>query len=512
MTDFVQLPSGLVIPEAAFATSQRTAPLGEVATTLDGRDITRGYVDSLPLLPPTDSVLAMRGAYDHRIYDEVLRDDQVAATLQQRRLAVVSKEWEVVPGGDKRIDKRAAEFVDEVLLHIRFDAITEKMLYGVFYGYAVSECLWVRDGQHLMLDAIKVRDRRRFGYRPNGELVMKTTRTPDGEPLPPNKFWHFSCGASHDDEPYGLGLAHWLYWPVLFKRNGVKFWLIFLEKFGMPTGVGKFPSGAEADDRNKLLAAVQAIQADSGVIIPEGMTLELLEAARSGTADYTALHDRMNASISKVVLGHSASADATPGRLGGEDNAGEVRDDLVKADADLVCHSANASWVTWLTRWNFPGAAIPRIWRRVEEEPELKPQAERDEIITRMGFRPTLEYIRETYGDGWEEKQPDPPPEIPAAVLAAQAQPEESAFAEGAVAGWAEHATEILGRAAEPHILRWLEQVRVMLDQAESLEEFRAMLESAYDDLDATDLARVMGEAFASGHLAGGYEAEADSV
>ena len=35
--------------------------LQEVATTLDGRDITRGYVSPLQLMQPTDSVLASRG-------------------------------------------------------------------------------------------------------------------------------------------------------------------------------------------------------------------------------------------------------------------------------------------------------------------------------------------------------------------------------------------------------------------------------------------------------------------
>lgn len=503
MTDLVQLPSGLVIPEAAFREAVAARPeLGEVATTLDGRDITRGYIDSLPLLPPTDSVLAARGAYDYRIYDEVLRDDQVAATLQQRRLAVVSKEWEVIPGGERRIDQAAAAFIEQTLNEIRFDAITDKMLYGVFYGYAVAECLWARDGNRIVLDAIKVRDRRRFGYRPSGELVLKTTRQPDGEALPPRKFWHFACGASHDDEPYGLGLAHWLYWPVLFKRNGIKFWLIFLEKFGMPTGVGKFPSGATPDDRNKLLAAVRAIQADSGVVIPEGMALELLEAARSGTADYTALHDRMNASISKVVLGHSAGADATPGRLGGEDNASEVRADLVKADADLVCHSANASWVRWLTEWNFPGAALPRIWRRIEDEPDLKLQAERDEIIVRMGFKPSLEYIRQTYGGGWGEKAAAPPPQPPAQPPQPE-QADQATFAEGDASDWADYAATRLGPAAEQHIARWIDQLQAMADSADSLDEFRAMLDTAYDQLDSAGLAGVLGEALAAGYLAG---------
>jgi len=517
MADFVQLPSGLVIPEAAFAEARRTRPeLGEVATTRDGRDITRGYVDGLPLLPPTDSVLAARGAGDYRIYDEVLRDDQVAATFQQRRLAVVSKEWEVIPGGDKRQDKKAAEFLRSQLEHIAWDAVTERMLYGVFYGYAVAECLWARDGQQVVLDALRVRDRRRFGFRPDGRLVLKTTAHPLGEELPERKFWHFACGASHDDEPHGLGLAHWLYWPVLFKRSGLKFWLIFLEKFGMPTGVGRFPHGATDEERNRLLQAVQAIQTDAGIILPEGMELELLEAARSGTADYTALHDRMNAAIAKVVLGQTMTTDNGSSRSQAEVHM-DVRQDLVKADADLVCHSANATWVRWLTEWNFPGAQPPRIWRRIEDEPDLKAQAERDQIIQGMGFRPRLDYIRETYGDGWEEARPaeagapagdgqlqDPPP-----PLAGEGRGGGAAFAEsGAHPHPAQAIADHLAQEAAPEIRAWLERIEAMLNAASSLEEFRAMLEAAYDQLPADGLARVMGQALAVAQAAGRFDVE----
>lgn len=500
MTELIQLPSGLVIPEASFGELVKARPeLGEVATTRNGRDITRGYVDNLPILPPGDSVLAARGGSDYLIYDEVLRDDQVAAVLQQRRLAVVSREWEVLPGGKRDIDKKAAAFIEETLRHIRFDAVTDKMLFGLFYGFAVAECLWKRDGNRVMLDAIKVRDRRRFGYTPDGELVLRTTSNPNGEALPPNKFWQFSVGASHDDEPYGLGLAHWLYWPVLFKRNGIKFWMIFLEKFGMPTGVGKFPGNATQSERDKLLSAVHAIQADSGIIIPDGMSLELLEAARSGTADYTTLHDRMNAAISKVVVGQTMTTDSGSSRSQAEVHM-DVRQDLVKADADLVCESANRSWVAWLTQWNFPGAKPPKIWRRLEDEPDLKPQAERDKIINDMGFKPKLEYIQATYGDGWEAKQPDnPQPGQPGG------QAGDAAFADGDQDIPRQQRSQLEAKAAR-HVAGMVEAIRSLIDQVGDMQELEDRLLEAFPEVPSDDLVDLLAEGFMAAQLAGRYE------
>lgn len=394
---------GLLVP-AAFAEAAPARPeRGEIATTRDGRDITRGYLDPMSLLAPQDPILMARGAGNYLLYREVLRDEQVAAAFHQRRLAVVSREWEVRPGGDRRIDRQAAEFLRQQLERIHWDAVTDRMLYGVFYGYAVAELLWGLEDGRVVIDAIKVRDRRRFAFGADGDLRLRTSANPNpGERLPPRKFWWYATGADHDDEPYGLGLAHWLYWPVLFKRNGVKFWLVFLEKFGQPTATGRYPPSASAEEKARLLAALAAIQTDAGIILPEGMAIELLEAARSGTADYTALYDRMNAAISKVVLGHTGSSEATPGRLGGEDLAADVRHDLIKADADVICQSFNRSVARWLTDWNFPGAAYPQVWRLVEEPEDLNRLAERDERLARVGYRPTLARVQEVYGEGYE--------------------------------------------------------------------------------------------------------------
>ncbi|MEO5362846.1 MAG: DUF935 domain-containing protein [Magnetococcus sp. DMHC-8] len=392
---------------------QPAAPLcREVASTRDGRDVTRSYWSAMELLVPQDSVLQDRGG-DYVVYEEVLRDDQVASTFQQRRLAVTSAEWGVRPGGPDRQSRKAADQLRAILESIGWDGVTEKMLYGVFFGYAVAECCWERDGGEVILAAIKVRKQRRFAFDEQGRLRLLLRDNPRGEPLPPRKFWHFCTGADHDDEPYGLGLAHWLYWPVYFKRNGIKLWLVFMDKFGMPTAKGIYPVNATEEEKRRLLAALRAIQTDSGIIVPEGMQIELIEAARGGQVHYEGFVDRMNAAIAKVVLSQTMTTDAAGGLYKSEVQK-SVRNEVVRADADLVCDTFNRSVARWLTAWNYPGAHAPLVWRRVREETDLRPQAERDKILYSIGFRPTLDYVRETYGEGWEAAEASPSATIPA--------------------------------------------------------------------------------------------------
>jgi phage gp29-like protein len=392
------------------AETPATPITNEIATTGDGRDITRPWVSALMPLPTEDLVLMQRGGGDFRLYDEVWRDDHVKAAVEQRRRAVISRTWEVRPGGKRAIDKAAADFLRENLDAIGWDTVCDKMLMGIFYGFAVSECLWAADGRYWRLDAIKVRNRRRFCYGGDGQLRLRTWAQPFGELLPERKFWAFSAGADHDDAPYGLGLAHWLYWPVWFKRNGFRFWAVYLEKFGTPATHGTYPASASQADQDLLLSALKALRQDSAVITPEGMAISLLEATRSGTADYAAFTEAMNKAILVAAIGQTGTTSGTPGKLGSEQEQGEVRMDIVRADADLLSASFNSSVAHWLTEWNFPGAAVPGIWRVIDEPDDLKVKSDRDKNIFTMGYKPTLKYVTETYGGEWEDK---PAPMIP---------------------------------------------------------------------------------------------------
>lgn len=488
----------------------------EIATTRDGIDITRGYTG--PLLTPFDSVLRNRGG-DLLIYEQVRSDEEVKAAFGQRQSAVVKCEWRVDAGGERRKDKQAAEWLQQQLQKLRWDNTTEKMLFGVFYGYAVAELIYGVDEGKIGISAIKVRNRRRFRYGKDGDLRLLTQASMfEGIPCERPYFWDFCCGADHDDEPYGLGLAHWLYWPVLFKRNGIKFWLTFLEKFGMPTGLGKYPNEATPTEKQALLAATRAIHQDSGVIIPTGMELELIEAARSGTADYKALHDTMNAAIQKATLGQTASTQGTPGKLGNEDLQGDVRDDIIKADADLVCESFNQQIIPQLMAWNFPDAELPRVWRVTEQDEDLSSRAERDDKIQKWGFKPTLAHVHDTYGGEWQERDLSPIPgdvATPSAIAGAEfAEAGRTVtallhrhgmhFAEGdADPSPAMEQAPLLDSKLRPAASKWIDQVRALVMKAETFEQLQQELLALSGDMDLDEYAQVLAEATTAAALAG---------
>lgn len=392
--------SGVPLVKRAKATALTTP----IATTRDGRDVTRPFVRGLQ--QPRDPRLLR--TVDWGVYDKILEDDQVKSTLQQRRGAVVSRDWNVVAGDEE--DPRSVEAADalrENLLRIGWDRTTDKMLYAAFYGYSVAELMWgVRDGL-FQFDRIHVRHARRFRYDDEGGLRLLTSENMiRGEELPAHKFWVASAGASDDDEPYGRGLAEWLYWPTLFKRNGVRFWNNFTDRYSTPTAVGKYRPGTAPDQIDNLLAALQAFATDSGIAIPDGMAIDLMHVAQSGSiTNFETLCRYMDGAISKVVLSQTMTTDDGASLSQAKVHEG-VRNDVIKSDADLLSDSFNEGPAAWFALYNYgPDTAPPRVMRDVEEAVDTKHQAETDKVLAETGWVRTEESFRDTYGDGYERKK-----------------------------------------------------------------------------------------------------------
>lgn len=390
-------------------------PMIEVAGQNNGRDITQPYIQKL--VENQDEILSARGGGNLGIYAELLTDDQVFSTFQQRRLSLIGRDWGVTPASDAPEDQSAADFIKDMLTALDFDSVTEKAMYGAFFGYSVAEIMWGVDGNKWVIDRFITRDRSRFRYGKGGELYLLTIDNPLGELMPENKFWTFSTGATHDDAPYGMGLAHYLYWPVFFKRNGMKFWLKFLEKFGIPTIMAKAPSASIQDDKTKkaILEGLRSIQQDAAVLVPDNIDLEFIQANAAGATSHEDLSRRMDKAIAKIVLSQTMTSDGEGGQYKGDMQKG-VRDEVIRADSDLICGNLNRTIIKQLTAVNFPTAQAPKVWRDVETKEDINKRVERDEKIYQMGYEPTEEYIEDTYGEGWV-KRVTPEPAAPEANI-----------------------------------------------------------------------------------------------
>lgn len=422
-----------------------------------------------------DTLLSRGGALGLKLYDDIERDCLAYGLITKRKLAVIARSWEVVPGGDSRKDKKAADLAAEMLKALDFDRLTEDLLDAVLKGFAVGEIIWATNGSTIYPEAVKPKDQRRFTF---GEDYALRLLTPSdfvfGMPVPERKFIVHTFG-SKDGNPRGLGLGSRLFWPVFFKRQDIRFWLTFIDKYGSPTAVGKYPSGTSEDDKSKLLRALDAISREAGVVIPEDLAVELLEAKRQGVGTHEQLCRYMDEQISYAILGDAPGAKDSGGALASSAILrNEVRLELVQADADMLSATLNKTLLTWITELNVPGAVPPQVWRDAKPSEDLKTRSERDRNLAEVGYRPTLAHVTEAYGGEWEA--------VPASNPATpQAEPGQE-FAEGQFPDQA-----ALDRAADG-------LPAAQLDQA-----MTAMLEPVFEALrrgDAAEAQSLLGDAF----------------
>jgi phage gp29-like protein len=403
-------------------------------------------------LYPQDETLIHEGgrgflAYD--IYTEIAKDCHAYAVLQKRFMAVVGREWEVLPGqrrgsSSTRQEKKAADMLKAQLegLSVRsevvedrettlttagnFDEVCWNLLWAIHYGWQPAELIWDQDGSEAFVSEAIAKDLRRFvmvvGQRGFKLRMLDITgNLIEGVPLPHRKFIVHRFASVPTEDPYGLGLGTRLFYPTFFKRQDIKFWLQFADKFASPTAVAKYPRGSTDADKKEYLAMLDAIATDAGIAIPADVIVEFLESERASALNtYKDLAAFCDGEISKAVLGETGTTDQQgSGGSRARDQVGDgVRIEVAKADADLLSATLNRSLCRWVSELNLgPDVAPPMIWRKfpeLTEKEDLNARATRDNTIASASGRTITEkYWVDTYGVAFEPKEPAQDPNAP---------------------------------------------------------------------------------------------------
>ncbi|MFV0626151.1 MAG: DUF935 domain-containing protein [Alphaproteobacteria bacterium] len=355
---------------------------------------------------PEDDILRKNG-YQMKIYRSLLSDEQIKACFSgQRVAAVVAADWEIIPASDSSLDKEIAEFVSKNIEQLMFDDKSRKMLHANWFGYSVAEVIWGLDDDKIIIKDLKIRRQERFCFGVNGDLFLKKNLF-EKERMPDKKFWVLKASGDNDDDVYGLGLANSCYWPVYLKRNGLKFWSVLVEKFAIPTAVGKYVQGASEEEIKDLLQMLDAISSETSIAVPEGTDVDLLESIKASGGDHEKFCKYLDQIIAKAILGQDGTSEN--GRYAGTAEVQEnVKDLIVKSDADLLCESFDEV-IKWLVAYNWPDAIAPKIVRKFEQVENLNTSVDRDVKISSMGFMPTEEYIQEKYGGSWKKSEAGSP-------------------------------------------------------------------------------------------------------
>jgi phage gp29-like protein len=173
------------------------------------------------------------------------------------------------------------------------------------------------------------------------------------------------------DNPYGTRLLSRCFWPVFFKRGGLKFWVTFCEKYGMPFLFGQYRRGATDTDQTALLNSLASMVQDAVAIGPEGSTVSILQATGSASSDnYQSFIAAMDAEVSKVIMGHTLTAEVS--ERGGAYAQSRTAENVLEAyrEGDEKLYATFMEDLAWIYgQVNAPGVPTPNFAWYQEEDP-----------------------------------------------------------------------------------------------------------------------------------------------
>lgn len=445
------------------------------------------------------------------------RDAHLLCERDKRRNVIVDLDFTVEPASDDRRDGQVAEFVEDFFRNqADWDDNLIALQDAVGKGYASLEILWdVSEGQAVpgQFESIK---QRRFNFTDeSGQLTriprLITDDDPMGMDIPPWKTVMHQYGGK-SGMANRVGIYRVASWMVLFKNYAIKDWVIFCELFGMPLRVGKYASGATKEDKEALFEAVASIGSDAAGVISKETEIEFIQAAKGSVASdlWKVMADFCDAQISKALLGATLTTQVDgKGSYAASNTHNDVRLDLLQSDGRALASTLRDQLIRPLVGFNFGwDTALPRFEALYDEDEDLAAKADWVTKLVDRGMPVGVKFIRDEFSIPEPEKD-----EEVIRVTSQNAQveePDEATVAKMVIAKLKENQGSLdllIEKAiAKTSMDKLLIPAKSLLDQVDSLEQFKNGLLGMYGSMNASELAKVMQQAMVMADLSGRFD------
>lgn len=460
------------------------------------------------------------------------RDAHLFAEMSKRRRAVVGLPWTIEPPSnpsatERKAAKRLVELVqsipdvDEALFDIT-DAIGKGFSCIEFDG-------WERVGDAWLPRALLYRPQTWFRLpRLQKQEIRLRDNSADGAPLQPLG-WITHTHKAKSGYIERSGLFRTLVWPYLFKVYSVGDLQEFLEIYGIPMRIGKYPQGTGDSEKTTLMRALLSIGRNAAGIIPDGMQIDFEEAAKGDPQAFELMIDWAERSQSKAILGATLTSQADRGSntnaLGNVHN--EVRKDLRDSDARQIAQTITRDLVFAIASVNglAPGGIrrCPRFVFDISETADLQTFAEALPPLIASGLRIPRAWAQTQLGipdpDGDEEVLHAPgvaavTPGIGSAALTAHTHSAACRANSDAASNqdqFVDNLVEQLVERAGPITDQWVEVIRREVMAAKNFDDLLDRLSRLQTDLPLDELGALIEQASGAGHAAGTSDAQDQS-
>lgn len=298
-----------------------------------------------------------------RMMEEASVDSHVDGCLTGRRSGF-KREWTLSPYDDEEKDQQRLDFFAGVLQRLHLRDLLEAIFDGRLYVWSVIDFEWeVRDGRQVPTDW-KHFDWHHFRYASD---AMDELRIDFGNEL--REIPETALVVESRKRPLMLpALRDWI-----LKDFGLESFAAFIESFGEPFILGRYPAGMtdNEDFKNEVEQAVESIARSSRGIAPKGTDLDIV-GTNQATTDHARFLEEAKNGISVSLLGHVNAVEDSGGiNVGGRQSSYEVRRDVAVDDMYFLEPFIN-DFIQIIGDRNFGDGRYPRF--QLDKSKPVDPQ------------------------------------------------------------------------------------------------------------------------------------------
>lgn len=336
-------------------------------STLTGAEIISSQTDpdfygSLEVLPNPDKILRQMGRADE-VYQAIAQDPHVMGEIRSSRAGLLKFEIKLVAGGESSEDLKALELCQQVwdgepAPNMIWADVLWNMTKAQYYGFVVHEVVWGLVDNVLL--PVKILDRKnsRFEFANDGRLLVKIKGKTKPVTVDENRIL-LTRHQPSSQNPYGAALFSSCFWSYTFKHSGFRSFTKFINKYGIPWAIGKYPQGTQDKERDELVMALQQMVEDAVAAIPDGNAVELVETKGGKNAPQESFIRLCNQEMSKALTSQTM---ATEQSSNGSRAAGEVareREESVDTSQRVIVEATMNKLFRLITEFNVAGANPP---------------------------------------------------------------------------------------------------------------------------------------------------------
>ncbi len=307
------------------------------------------------ILPNPDKVIQQNGGVS-KIFPELKNDPHIWSCMQSRKAGVLSQDWDIF---DRDANSDISQFIRKIFQKLDVFNLMNNILESVFTGMQVLEIIWEYDdnGNYIPKDIIP-KPLEWFYYDEQNILKFRRRDRLKGDFLPESKFL-IPRNLPTYSNPYGESLLAKCYWPATIKNVGFRFWMNFLEKYGLPIIIGQYTYSPTPEELQSLSDRLNELVESQTIATPNDINIDIRDIGQSKSVELYAQLIRMaNAEISKALLSETLTTELEHGSYAASATHFKVREDVILSDKILVESTLNIL-CDYITKLNFPKMQSP---------------------------------------------------------------------------------------------------------------------------------------------------------